>query len=98
MAAGTASNMPRPVMLRADMLPFVVAAGMATILSTMRAVARATQGAHITRPAVVIGEVITDIHTMGYSGYSLSYCGLGYSYPYYGYWPYLGLSFGFNGY
>jgi hypothetical protein len=42
--------------------------GVATILSTMRAVARATQGAHITRPAVVIGEVITDIHTMDILG------------------------------
>jgi hypothetical protein len=45
---GTASNMPRPLMLRADMLPFVFAAGVATMLSGIRAAARATQEAHIT--------------------------------------------------
>jgi hypothetical protein len=59
--AGTVANMPRPLMLRAKMLVFVFAAGVATMLPGLRAAARATQGAHITRPAAVIGEVITDI-------------------------------------
>jgi hypothetical protein len=59
--AGTVANMPRPLMLRGKMLVFVVAVGVPTMLSGARAAARATQGAHITRPAAVIGEVITDI-------------------------------------
>ena len=65
-------NMPRPLMLRADMLAMskldtLFAVGVATIMRAMRAGTRATQGAHITGgaavtgEAAVIGEVITDI-------------------------------------
>src|SRR6266478_4745820 len=70
--AGTASNMSQPLMLRADMLPFVFAVGVATVLSGMRAATRPTQGAHITRPALVIGEVITDIRTTGIPGSAIT--------------------------
>ena len=44
---GTASNMPRPVMLRADTAPFVFAVGMAANLSGLGAAARVMQGADI---------------------------------------------------
>jgi hypothetical protein len=44
---GTVADMPRPPMLRADIMSMVFAAGVAT---------RAMQGAHITRLAAVIGE------------------------------------------
>ena len=64
---GTASNMPRPVMLRADTAPFVFAVGVATNLSGLRAAAGVMQGAHIIELAAVTGEageVTTDIRTM----------------------------------
>jgi hypothetical protein len=65
--AGTASNMPRPLMLRADTAPFVFAVGVAANLSGLRAIARVMQGADITELAAIAGEageVITDIRTM----------------------------------
>jgi hypothetical protein len=55
---GTVADMPRPPMLRADIMALGFAAGVAT---------RAMQGAHITRLAAVIGEageVTTAIRTM----------------------------------
>jgi len=64
---GTASNMLRPVMLRADTAPFVLAVGVATILSGPRAAAPVMQGAHTTELAAVsgeAGEVTTNIRTM----------------------------------
>ena len=61
---GTASNMPRPVMLRADTAPFVFAVGVAANLSGLRAAARVMQGADITELAAIAGEVTTDIRTM----------------------------------
>jgi len=66
-AVGTASNMPRPVMLGADTAPFVFAVGVAANLSGLRAAARVMQGADITELAAIAGEageVTTDIHTM----------------------------------
>ena len=62
--AGTAANMPRPVMLRADTAPFVLAVGVAANLSGLRATAGVMQGADITGLAAVAGEageVTTDI-------------------------------------
>lgn len=62
----TASNMPRPVMLRAD-TAFVFAVGVATNLSGLRAAAGVMQGADIIELAAVAGEageVTTDIRTM----------------------------------
>ena len=56
--AGMLSDTPRPAMLRADTLAFAFAAGVATVLSAMRAETRAMQGARITRLAAVIGEVV----------------------------------------
>jgi hypothetical protein len=64
---GTGSNMPRPVMLRADTAPFVFAVGVAANLSGLRAAARVMQGADITELAAIAGEageVTTDIRTM----------------------------------
>jgi hypothetical protein len=64
---GTASNMPRLVMLRADTAPFVFAVGVATNLSGLRAAAGVMQGADITELAAVAGEageVTTAIRTM----------------------------------
>jgi hypothetical protein len=54
---GTASNIPRPVTLRAGTAPFVFAVGVATGVM---------QGAHITELAAVTGEAgeVTDIRTM----------------------------------
>jgi hypothetical protein len=56
--AGMLSDTPRPAMLRRDTLAFAFAAGLATVLSAMRAETRAMQSAHITRLAAVIGEVV----------------------------------------
>jgi hypothetical protein len=64
---GTASNMPRPVMLRADTAPFVLAVGVAANLSDLRAAVRVMQGADITKRAAIAGEageVTMDIRTM----------------------------------
>jgi hypothetical protein len=61
------SNMPRPVMLRADTAPFVLAVGVAANLSGLRAAVRVMQGADITELAAIAGEageVTTDIRTM----------------------------------
>jgi hypothetical protein len=63
----TVSNMPRPLMLRADTAPFVFAAGVDTNLSGRRGAARVMQGADITELAAIAGEageVTTDIRTM----------------------------------
>jgi hypothetical protein len=56
--AGMLSDTPRPAMLRADTLAFAFAAGLAAVLSAMRAETPAMQGARITRLAAVIGEVV----------------------------------------
>src|SRR4029077_14666314 len=64
---GTASTMPRPVMLRADTSPFVFAMGVAANLSGLRAVARVMRSADITELAAIAGEageVTTDIRIM----------------------------------
>jgi hypothetical protein len=64
---GTAANMPRPVMLRADTAPFVFAVGVAANLSGLRGAARVMQRADITELAAIAGEageVTTDIRTM----------------------------------
>jgi len=66
-AVGTALNMPRPVMLRADTAPFVFAVGVAANLSALRAAAGVMQGADITELGAVAGEageVTTAIRTM----------------------------------
>jgi hypothetical protein len=62
----TASNIPRPVTLRVDTAPFVLAVGAATVLSGLDVATRVMQGAHITKLAAVIGEAgeVTDIRTM----------------------------------
>ena len=54
--AGTAANMSRPLMLRADTAPFVFAVGVAANLSALRAAAGVMQGADITELAAVAGE------------------------------------------
>ena len=64
---GTAANMPRPVMLRADTAPFVFAVGVATNLSGLRAAVRVMLGADFTELAAIAGEageVTTAIRTM----------------------------------
>jgi hypothetical protein len=64
---GTALNMPRPVMLRADTAPFAFAVGVAANLFGLGAAERVMQGADITELAAVpgeAGEVTTDIRTM----------------------------------
>ena len=85
---GTASNMPRPVMLRADTAPFVFAVGVAANLSGLRAAAGVMQGADITELAAVGWGGYYGYPYYGYSRYSLGYYGLGYGYPYYGYYGY----------
>jgi hypothetical protein len=66
--AGTVANMPRPLVLTADTLAFVLTVGVATVLSGMRADSGAEQDADMPGMAAVLGEVITDIRTMDIPG------------------------------
>jgi hypothetical protein len=56
--AGMLSDTPRPAMLRGDTLAFVFAADVVTNSRGTHAALHAMQGAHITRLAAVIGEVV----------------------------------------
>ena len=87
-AVGTAANMSRPVMLRADMALFVLAVGVAANLSgprTPRALCRAWILPNSRR---VRWGGYNGYPYDGYSRYSLGYYGLGYGYPNYGYYGY----------
>jgi len=91
MAVATVANMLRSP-IRADTLAFVLAADMVTILPDRHAVMHAMQGAHITRLAAVTGEVVTgevvDTGEVVIGIRTMDIPGLGYIYPYYGYYGY----------
>jgi hypothetical protein len=69
----TVADMPRPPMLKADMLAMskldtLLAAGVGSIMRAVRSGTRAIQRAHLPGVAAVTGEVITDIRTMDIPG------------------------------
>ncbi len=70
--AGTLADMPRPPMLRADTMGLLFAARAVISLRATRAATRAMWGAHITRLAAVIGEVITAIRTLDIRGSAIT--------------------------
>jgi len=75
--AAMASNMPRPDMLRADTLAFVLAAHVVTVSGDKGAALHEMRGAAITRlapagDAAVAGEAITGIRTTDIPGLAIT--------------------------
>jgi hypothetical protein len=86
-AVPVAGMPPRP-MFEVDTMVLLFAAGVVIALLETRAATRAMQGAHIMPLAAVTGEVTGHIRTTDIRGPAWANYGLGYGYPYYGYYGY----------